>query len=649
MQLPQIDASRLRHAASFVLVACWVAGAAAQPPTEAQSLERAMAKLPLPETSGQIKAPQRPVVLVDQVGYDLDAPKHAIVQAAAGDDFRAFAVVDAGTGKAVLEGNARAAGTVDHWRGWHYWTLDFSALRTPGVYRVVATGRDRAVSFPFRIAGHVLERYTLSDVVYYFKGQRVSGDFERADAHLALPDGRSGYADLRGGWYDATGDYGVHFAQFAESDLTNQDLPLVVWSLAATWRNLEQAQDPDFAQYARRLLDEATWGADFLVRSRLPEGSFLGTIDAPGVLKLAGDRVIGVVNHPLDFAIKAKPTSTGTGSGGAAAKWPQAYEASFRGGGGAAVAALALASTLPAHGAFTNADYLETAEAAFGFLQQHDRELLDGASENIIDEYCALLAATELFRASDDDAYRKAADAWADRLMARLASGHGRRDWWRAGSGAGPFFSATDAGLPVVALASYAGIATAAQRQRALDSIRKSLDFQLRITGEVDNPFGHARQLMQSKDGRVFAAFFFPHDSAVAPWWQGDNATLASLAAAARMAAPLFADDSAFQARLQQFAWDQLHWILGRNPYDSSMLMGSGQRNAQYLFFNSWQYTSAPGAIINGITAGLEGGDDGITFDEGYAETGKDDDWRWTEQWLPHALWYLYAISLPHG
>ena len=55
-----------------------------------------------------------------------------------------------------------------------------------------------------------------------------------------------------------------------------------------------------------------------------------------------------------------------------------------------------------------------------------------------------------------------------------------------------------------------------------------------------------------------------------------------------------------------------------------------------------------PGAIINGITSGLDAEDDGIAFDLGYAQTGKDDDWRWGEQWLPHAAWYMYAISLPH-
>jgi hypothetical protein len=66
------------------------------------------------------------------------------------------------------------------------------------------------------------------------------------------------------------------------------------------------------------------------------------------------------------------------------------------------------------------------------------------------------------------------------------------------------------------------------------------------------------------------------------------------------------------------------------------------------MFFDSWEYTSAPGAIINGITSGLGAEDDGIAFDLGYVQTGKDDDWRWGEQWLPHDAWYMYAISLPH-
>lgn len=593
-----------------------------------------------PAATAQAEPSQPPRVLVDQVGYDIAAPKQAIVQGSGDDRFTAFRIVDVQTGKAVLQGTPRPAGQVDHWNHWHYWTIDFSSLKTPGRYRVDVGGTTEVFSFPFRVADDVLERYTLSNVIYYFKGQRVSGDFDRADAHLKNPNPAGpAYVDLHGGWLAATGDYGVHLA---EGD--HQEVSLVAWSLIATLRNLEAAHNQNFSQYQRRLVDEATYGADFLVRAHVPGGSFYESIGAPGKAKLAKDRLINPTNYRQ--VIKTTPGSAGSAEEGKA-EWPRDYEASFRSGGGMAIAALAAASTLPEHGQSSSQLYLKTAEDAFRFLQRHNRELLSDGQANIVDDYCALLAATELYRASHDDAFRKAADAWADRLMSRLATHGDHRDYWRAGTGNDSFFNATDDGMPVVALAEYAAIATPARKQKVRAVIRRSMEFQLRIAGDTNNPFGYARELVRLKNGEMAVKFFFPHGAA-GTWWQGEDARLASLAAAARVAAPMFADDAAFQSKLQDYAWNQLHWILGRNPYDTSMLIGSGHRNIQYMFFDSWEYTSAPGAIINGITAGLNAEDDGIAFDLGYAETGKDDDWRWGEQWLPHDAWYMYAISLPH-
>jgi hypothetical protein len=232
--------------------------------------------------------------------------------------------------------------------------------------------------------------------------------------------------------------------------------------------------------------------------------------------------------------------------------------------------------------------------------------------------------------------------------MQRLSTAEGRRNFWRADDGSRPYFHPSDAGLPVVSLLEYAQIADPALQKQVRDAVERSLRFELSVTAEVNNPFGYARQLVRMGDGKIRSAFFFPHDTEAAPWWQGEDARLASLAAAARMAAPLFDDDPAFQSQLQEYAWNQLHWILGRNPFDASMLMGSGHGNAPYMFFRSYKYTSAPGSILNGITAAIDN-EDGIAFNEGYAVTGKDEDWRWTEQWLPHAAWYLYAVSLPHS
>jgi hypothetical protein len=330
----------------------------------------------------------------------------------------------------------------------------------------------------------------------------------------------------------------------------------------------------------------------------------------------------------------------------ATAEGPHAYEASFRAGGGVAIAALALASTMPAAGEIQRSEDLRVAKDAFAFLTAHNRELLNDGIENILDDYCALMAATELYSATHDDAYRRAADARAAKLMARLTTAGTWHDYWRADDGTRPYFHPSDAGLPVISLLEYLDIAPAAIRPRVLDTVERSLRFELSVTAEVNNPFGYARQLVRTQ-GKVRTAFFFPHDTEAAPWWQGDNARLASLAAAARMAEPHYSAKPEFQAALRAYAWDQLHWILGRNPFDASMLMGSGHGYAPYMFFRSYKYTGAPGGIMNGITAGLDS-EDGIAFNLGYAVTGKDEDWRWTEQWLPHAAWYLYAVSLPH-
>jgi Glycosyl hydrolase family 9/Cellulase N-terminal ig-like domain len=587
-------------------------------------------------------------ILVDQVGYETSSPKQALVLGTGQDHPRQFTLIDVDTGKAVLTGDLQPAGKVDQWSGaWGdtYWTADFSALKTPGHYAIEMHDQNgEAHSCAFAIEDDLLEHDTLSNVLYYFKGQRASRLMDRADRHLPLPGGQSGFVDVHGGWYDATGDYGIHLShQNLTSYFNPQQVPLVAWALLKSYRALQARNDDNFSEYERRMLDEGLFGADFLVRIKRPGGSFYESITAPGKNKLPQDRVIGNPNWRTQIKKNASDTTEQV----IPAAGPHAYEAGFRAGGGMAIAALALASTMPADGDFPRSTYLRTAEDAFEFLSHHNRELLNDGKENILDDYCALMAATELYRATHQPNYLAAADQRAAHLMARLTTQGEYRDYWRADDGTRPYFHPSDAGLPVISLLEYAEVASPAAQKQVRETVARSLRFELAVTAQVNNPFGYARQLVRMGNGEVRSAFFFPHDTEAAPWWQGEDARLASLAAAARMAAPLFSDDPSFQAQLENYAWNQLHWILGRNPFDVSMLTGSGHGNSSYMFFRSWKYTNAPDSIVNGITAALDN-EDGIAFNEGYAVTGRDDDWRWTEQWLPHAAWYLYAVSLPH-
>lgn len=127
------------------------------------------------------------------------------------------------------------------------------------------------------------------------------------------------------------------------------------------------------------------------------------------------------------------------------------------------------------------------------------------------------------------------------------------------------------------------------------------------------------------KEGTRRSSFFYPHDAETAPWWQGENARLGSLATAARLAARHFGNDAAFQAKLHSYALNQLNWILGLNPYDNSMLHGTGRNNPDYMFFDAWEYKNAPGVIVNGITLGFKNEED-IDFHLMVTETGADND-----------------------
>jgi Glycosyl hydrolase family 9 len=324
------------------------------------------------------------------------------------------------------------------------------------------------------------------------------------------------------------------------------------------------------------------------------------------------------------------------------------YEVSYRSGGGMAIAALAMASSYPVSGEFHSADYHKAAEEAFDFLEKNNPKLTNDGKENIVDDYCALAAATELFRATHNEKYRQPADRRAKSLMARQVSAGGYQNYWRADDGERPFFHASDGGLPVVSLLYYSETADAATKEKVLEVVRKSLTFELAITSEVSNPFEYSREYVQEESGSRHTSFFFPHNSDAAPWWQGENARLASVAAAARLAALALPQDAEFRRQLEALATSQLNWILGLNPFDSCMLNGVGRNNPPYMYFDSWEFTNAPGGISNGITSGFRNEND-IDYLLPYRETGADNDWRWGEQWLPHAAWYLLAATIGDG
>jgi hypothetical protein len=582
-------------------------------------------------------------ILTNQVGYNANGAKHAVILGSAQDQFTACALNDAANHRKVLDIPAQHAGPVKKWRDWDFWTLDFDSFATEGTYYLACTSGDHSIqSGPFKVQRLLLERNTLSDAVYFFKEERSSGRMDEADRHLPFDGKKTGTLDAHGAWWDATGDFGKHLSHLSFSTYFNpQQIPLVTYSFFKSAELLTTRNVPDMIRYQNRMQDEAMYGADYLARVKVPNGSFYRSISTGGPKQVPELRK--VAGEMKKFGIYQ---SSGDSPRGIIeeANNDLEYEVSYRSGGGVAIAALAIASTYPFSGQFKNADYLKAAEEAFVFLEKNNLKLTNDGKENIVDDYCALSAATELYKATKKPVYKTAADKRAASLISRLITDGGYTNYWRADDAVRPFFHASDAGFPVLSLLYYAEIASPEIQQKVRSAVKKSLEFQLDINHGVNNPFGYARQLTQDKDGNRHITFFFPHNTEVAPWWQGENARLASLATAARLAAKQFPNDADFQTRLQIFATAQLNWILGLNPFDSSMMKGIGRNNPQYLFFDSWEYTNAPGGISNGITGGFKDEED-IDYNLTYHQTGADNDWRWQEQWLPHGAWYIFAVS----
>lgn len=582
-------------------------------------------------------------ILTNHLGYEVAGPKHAVILGKAGDSISSCALRDYSSDQQVLSVPAKAVGPVEKWRDWYFWTLDFDSFATEGKYYLeCSSGAGNVRSFPFLVQRDLLERNTLQDVIYYFKDERSSGEYDKADSHLKFEGTKKGTVDAHGGWWDATGDYGKHFSHLSFSTYFNpQQIPLVVYSLLKSHEQTKLRGLEGFARYQPHLLDEALFGADYMVRMKVPNGSFYRSVSTGSVKQLPEERRIA--GEMKRFGIEAAP-GQGAKDMVESANSDLEYEVSYRSGGGIAVAALAMASAYPVSGQFSSADYLKAAEDAFDYLEKDNLKLINDGKENIVDDYCALAAATELYRATHKEKYKLAADRRATSLMARQISAGGYKNYWRADDGERPFFHASDGGFPVVSLLYYAEIADAAAKRQVLDTVRKSLEFELALTAEVNNPFGYSREYVQDKAGARRTSFFFPHASAAAPWWQGENARLASVATAARLAERVFGDDKAFRAQLEAFATNQLNWILGMNPFDSCMLNGVGRNNPPYMYFDSWEFTNAPGGISNGITSGFKDESD-IDYLLPYRQTGADNDWRWGEQWLPHASWYLLAVA----
>src|ERR1700733_11841783 len=258
----------------------------------------------------------------------------------------------------------------------------------------------------------------VASIIHYYHEQRANTPQEmKADSQLRLY-GSDRRVDLHGGWCDASGDVSKYFSHLAYANfMSPQQTPLVVWSMvntvdtAASLLDRLKAKEP--------LTEEALYGADYIMRSLSPGDYFYMTVFSYFKKDPNARRVVGLL---------------------ADSKTTADYQCAFREGGGMAIAALARISQWKKDGVFSSQQYLQGAERAFAHLQANNTKYDDDGKENIIDDDCALMAASELWIATDHAVYRDEARKRAKNLARRMTP----EGYFIANDSTRPFWHASD-------------------------------------------------------------------------------------------------------------------------------------------------------------------------------------------------------------
>lgn len=190
---------------------------------------------------------RRNAIAYSHSGYKSDARKQALVQYVKDSSFKLY---DEKSGSVAYEGKGKAMKN-------GFVVLDFSDLKTPGRYTIQV---DNIVSKPFAI-GDEAYLATAWRTLNYFYAERCGYDQPgihqecHQDVFCFHPDGRS--LSVAGGWHDA-GD-------MTQGVGNTSDGGIAMLELASAVKGKDQ-------KLYDRLLEEARWGLNWIMRTRFGDG-----------------------------------------------------------------------------------------------------------------------------------------------------------------------------------------------------------------------------------------------------------------------------------------------------------------------------------------------------------------------------------------
>jgi len=217
-------------------------------------------------------------------GYELGSSKTALSSDLTAHDFKLLRLGEKGAPTVVLDKPVTKVVT----RLGTFQQMDFSGIRTPGTYAIQA-GNSR--TRPFQIGDNVW-RGTIWKAINFFFGERCG--FAVPGSHgVDHLDWFATHGDqkivMSGGWHDA-GDLSQGLVNTGEATYA-------MFALAAQLQ--KRGDDPDLL---RRLIEEAKWGLDWVMRVRFDGGYRIGfashNLWTNNIVGDADDRMREAKNNP---------------------------------------------------------------------------------------------------------------------------------------------------------------------------------------------------------------------------------------------------------------------------------------------------------------------------------------------------------------
>ncbi len=340
--------------------------------------------------SGCTNSSEKKFIAVNLVGYETGTPKQAFL---ANTEADLFQIVRTDNSEVVMTAPVGLPSKIDSVSGDRLSTLDFSIFNYPGEYKIVTLGPGKVTSLPFQIRENVYSDalQTMVKSYYYHRcGTAVGNGTEwRYDVcHLddaPFFDDPESAKFVTGGWHDA-GDYNKFSGNTALS------AGLMLYTYESKPDNFTDAQlgIPESGNGTPDILDEVSWALEWLLKMQREDGAVYH--------KVSQKKWIG------EYLPNEDPSTRYIFDVSSAAT------ASF-----AAAAALGARHLAEFDTAFSM-ELSRAAKKAWAFLEMHpDNKPIggfknpDGVSgggygdPNDLDE--RLWASVELYRLTDDDAY----------------------------------------------------------------------------------------------------------------------------------------------------------------------------------------------------------------------------------------------------